>query len=153
MSTVKHLLGIIEFHDIGMNIGWEHFVSQYDAARFVSSDGRDTRHIQFVREFASVVSVLQVRDLIRSLGLRTLLTAQQDKTNNVIDLYKDISRAVEDLATCSYTEDAFTELLSRIQAAVRQAINFSLFSAENILPRLIDSTLKAMQISIIGLQS
>lgn len=153
MSTVKHLLGIIEFHDIGMNIGWEHFVSQYDAARFVSSDGRDTRHIQFVREFASVVSVLQVRDLIRSLGLRTLLTAQQDKTNNVIDLYKDISRAVEDLATCSYTEDAFTELLSRIQAAVRQAINFSLSSAENIFPRLIDSTLKAMQISIIGLQS
>jgi hypothetical protein len=153
MSTVKHLLGIIEFHDIGMNIGWEHFVSQYDAARFVSSDGRDTRHIQFVREFASVVSVLQVRDLSRSLGLRTLLTAQQDKTNNVIDLYKDISRAVEDLATCSYTEDAFTELLSRIQAAVRQAINFSLSSAENIFPRLIDSTLKAMQISIIGLQS
>jgi hypothetical protein len=153
MSTVKHLLGIIEFHDIGMNIGWEHFVSQYDAARFVSSDGRDTRHIQFVREFASVVSVLQVCDLSRSSGLRTLLTAQQDKTNNVIDLYKDISRAVEDLATCSYTEDAFTELLSRIQAAVRQAINFSLSSAENIFPRLIDSTLKAMQISIIGLQS
>lgn len=153
MSTVKLLLGIIEFHDIGMNIGWEHFVSQYDAARFVSSDGRDTRHIQFVREFASVVSVLQVCDLSRSSGLRTLLTAQQDKTNNVIDLYKDISRAVEDLATCSYTEDAFTELLSRIQAAVRQAINFSLSSAENIFPRLIDSTLKAMQISIIGLQS
>lgn len=46
-----------------MSIGWEHFVSQYDAARFVSSDGRDTRHIQFVREFASVVSVLQVRSL------------------------------------------------------------------------------------------
>ncbi|KAI0292242.1 cytoplasmic dynein heavy chain 1 [Multifurca ochricompacta] len=83
----------------GMNIGWEHFVSQYDA-RFVSSDGRDTRHIQFVREFASVVSVLQ------------------DKTNNVIDLYKDILRAVEDLATCSYTTEAFTELLSRIQAAI-----------------------------------
>ncbi|KAH9964086.1 dynein heavy chain, N-terminal region 1-domain-containing protein [Lactifluus volemus] len=84
----------------GMNIGWEHFVSQYDAARFVSSDGRDTRHIQFVREFASVVSVLQ------------------DKTNNVIDLYKDILRAVEDLATCSYTTESFTELLGRIQAAI-----------------------------------
>jgi hypothetical protein len=136
-----------------MNIGWEHFVSQYDAARFVSSDGRDTRHIQFVREFASVVSVLQVCDLLRSLGLRTLLTAKQDKTNNVIDLYKDISRAVEDLATCSYTEEAFTELLSRIQSAVRQTINFFLSSAESISPRLIDSTLRAMQISIIGLQS
>ncbi|KAI9450509.1 cytoplasmic dynein heavy chain 1 [Lactarius psammicola] len=84
----------------GMGIGWESFASQYYAARYVSSDGRDTRHIQFVREFASVVSVLQ------------------DKTNNVIDLYKDILRAVEDLATCSYTTEAFTELLSRIQAAI-----------------------------------
>ncbi|KAI0318175.1 cytoplasmic dynein heavy chain 1 [Amylostereum chailletii] len=85
----------------GMNIRWDHFVSQYDAARYVpSADGRDIRHIQFVREFASVVSVLQ------------------DKTNNVIDLYKDIMRAVEDLATCSYTSDAFTELLSRVQAAI-----------------------------------
>jgi hypothetical protein len=44
-----------------MSIGWESFASQYYAARYVSSDGRDTRHIQFVREFASVVSVLQVR--------------------------------------------------------------------------------------------
>jgi dynein heavy chain 1 len=113
------VLAFVEIREIGMNIGWEHFVSQYDAARFVSSDGRDTRHIQFVREFASVVSVLQVRHLFWSLGLRTLLTAQQDKTNNVIDLYKDILRAVEDLATCSYTEEAFTELLSRIQSAVR----------------------------------
>ncbi|KAI0055925.1 cytoplasmic dynein heavy chain 1 [Artomyces pyxidatus] len=85
----------------GMNIRWDHFVSQYDAARYVSSaDGRDNRHIQFVREFASVVSVLQ------------------DKTNNVIDLYKDILRAVEDLATCSYTSEAFTDLLSRVQAAI-----------------------------------
>ena len=114
-----HLSTCLHLRDIGMNIGWEHFVSQYDAARFVSSDGRDTRHIQFVREFASVVSVLQVCGLLWALGLKTLLTVQQDKTNNVIDLYKDILRAVEDLATCSYTEDAFTELLSRIQSAVR----------------------------------
>jgi dynein heavy chain 1 len=136
-----------------MNIGWEHFVSQYDAARFVSSDGRDTRHIQFVREFASVVSVLQVCDLSRFLGPRALLTAEQDKTNNVIDLYKDILRAVEDLATCSYTEEALTELLSRIQSAVRQAINSSLSPAETSSSRLIDSTSKAMQILIIGLQN
>jgi hypothetical protein len=124
------MLALVEFLDIGMSIGWEHFVSQYDAARFVSSDGRDTRHIQFVREFASVVSVLQVRDSFWSLGLRTLLTAQQDKTNNVIDLYKDILRAVEDLATCSYTEEAFTELLSRIQSAVRLGLNIFLSYAK-----------------------
>ncbi|KAI6146694.1 dynein heavy chain, N-terminal region 1-domain-containing protein [Pisolithus tinctorius] len=85
----------------GMNIRWDHFVNHYDTARFVSgADGRDNRHIQFVREFASVVSVLQ------------------DKTNNVIDLYRDILRAVEDLATCPYTSEAFLELLSRIQAAI-----------------------------------
>ncbi|KAG6819964.1 hypothetical protein H0H93_006940, partial [Arthromyces matolae] len=42
----------------------------------------------------------------------------QDKTNNVIDLYKDITRSVEDLATCSYTTEAFSELLSKVQAAI-----------------------------------
>ncbi|KIP08567.1 hypothetical protein PHLGIDRAFT_34940 [Phlebiopsis gigantea 11061_1 CR5-6] len=84
-----------------MNIRWDYFVNQYDTARYVaSSETRDNRHIQFVREFASVVSVLQ------------------DKTNNVIDLYKDILRAVEDLSTCSYSSESFTELLSRIQAAI-----------------------------------
>jgi len=46
---------------VGMNIRWDHFVNQYDTTRYVSSaDGRDNRHIQFVREFASVISVLQV---------------------------------------------------------------------------------------------
>ncbi|KAJ7202870.1 dynein heavy chain, N-terminal region 1-domain-containing protein [Mycena pura] len=86
----------------GMNIKWDYFVNQYDStARYVSSaDGRDNRHIQFVREFASVISVLQ------------------DKTNNVIDLYKDILRAVEDLATCSYTPESFSELLGKVQAAI-----------------------------------
>lgn len=86
-----------------MNIRWDYFINQYDTSRYVpTSDGRDNRHIQFVREFASVVSILQ------------------DKTNNVIDLYKDILRAVEDLATCSFTTEAFSELLNRIQAAVRR---------------------------------
>lgn len=84
-----------------MNIRWDYFVNQYDTARYVSSaDGRDNRHIQFVREFASVVSILQ------------------DKTNSVIDLYKDMLRAVEDLATCPYTSEAFSELLSKIQSSV-----------------------------------
>lgn len=46
----------------GMGIRWDYFVNQYDTARYVpSADGRDNRHVQFVREFASVVSVLQVR--------------------------------------------------------------------------------------------
>ncbi|KAI0665821.1 dynein heavy chain [Trametes maxima] len=81
----------------GMNIRWDHFVNQYNTARYVSSDSaaRDNRHIQFVREFASV-----------------------DKTNNVIDLYKDILRSVEELSTCPYTPEAFRDLLGKIQAAI-----------------------------------
>ena len=57
-----------------MNIRWDHFVNSYDSAsRYVpSADGRDTRHIQFVREFASVVSVLQVCDRFLCLSLTDL---------------------------------------------------------------------------------
>jgi dynein heavy chain 1 len=85
----------------GMNIRWDYFVNQYETARYVTSaDGRENRHIQFVREFASVVSILQ------------------DKTNNVIDLYRNILRAVEDLITCPYTSEAFSDLLGKIQAAI-----------------------------------
>ena len=66
----------------GMNIRWDHFVNQYDTARYVSSrDAQDNRHIQFVREFASVVSVLQVRDVRSSAVIRITLnyTSGQDK--------------------------------------------------------------------------
>jgi hypothetical protein len=52
-----------------MNIRWDYFVNQYDTGRYVSgADGRDNRHIQFVREFASVVSVLQVRHRVYFLS-------------------------------------------------------------------------------------
>ncbi|TFK48049.1 cytoplasmic dynein heavy chain 1 [Heliocybe sulcata] len=86
----------------GMNFRWDYFVNQYDNGRYASSaDSRgDNRHIQFVREVASIVSVMQ------------------DKTNSVIDLYKDISRAIDDLATCPYTTEALSELLTKIQAAI-----------------------------------
>ncbi|KAI0344163.1 cytoplasmic dynein heavy chain 1 [Trametopsis cervina] len=85
----------------GMNLRWDYFMNPYGDSRFpTSSDARDNRHVPFVREFASIVSVFQ------------------DKTNNVIDLYKDILRAVEEISTCSYTSEAFSELLGRIQAAI-----------------------------------
>ena len=38
-----------------------------------------------------------------------------------MDLYKDLLPAVEDLSTCWYTSEAFSELLGKIQAAVRTA--------------------------------
>lgn len=36
----------------------------------------------------------------------------------MIDLYKDILRNVEDLATCSYSTESFSDLLGKIQASV-----------------------------------
>ncbi|KAF8232874.1 hypothetical protein L208DRAFT_1559573 [Tricholoma matsutake] len=45
-------------------------------------------------------------------------TSRYDKTNSVIDLYKNILHAIEDLATCSYMTKAFLELLGKVQAAV-----------------------------------
>ncbi|KIJ94068.1 hypothetical protein K443DRAFT_684056, partial [Laccaria amethystina LaAM-08-1] len=64
----------------GMNIRWDHFVNQYDMSRYVSSaDGKDNRHIQFMREFASVISVLQIDRL--NLGYANLecRTRQADR--------------------------------------------------------------------------
>ena len=59
----------------------------------------------------------------RSPRVSLMLTLpNQDKTNNVIDLYKDILRAVEDLTTCSYTSEAFSELLDKIQGAVSNSM-------------------------------
>ncbi|KZS90334.1 cytoplasmic dynein heavy chain 1 [Sistotremastrum niveocremeum HHB9708] len=84
----------------GMNLKWDYFVNHYDTARYTSADARDNRHIQYVREFASVVSVLQ------------------DKTNNLIDLYKEISRMVDDLVTCSYSAEVFSDLIGKVQALI-----------------------------------
>jgi hypothetical protein len=46
-----------------MNIRWDYFVNQYDTRYVATADGRENRHIQFVRECASVISVLQVDNL------------------------------------------------------------------------------------------
>ncbi|CAE6452047.1 unnamed protein product [Rhizoctonia solani] len=88
----------------GMALRWDFFVNAYDSHRFHSTglDGRENKHIVYVREFASAVSMLQ------------------DKTNSLIDVYKDISRHVDDLATCPFTTEALSELIAKIQAAIDQ---------------------------------
>lgn len=91
-----------------MPLRWEQFVSLYD---------RDTRHISFIREFASVVSVLQ------------------DKTNSLIKTYQDISRLVEELGTCVYTTDAFSTVLDNVQKIV-SPVQLSLAPLYQTLTRL-----------------
>ncbi|KAG8716582.1 hypothetical protein FRC09_015536 [Ceratobasidium sp. 395] len=89
----------------GMALRWDYFVNAYDTHRYHTAaglDGRENRHIAYVREFASAVSILQ------------------DKTNSLIDVYKEITRVVDELATCPFTTEAFSELIGKVQAAIDQ---------------------------------
>ncbi|KAG9092948.1 hypothetical protein FRC06_011732 [Ceratobasidium sp. 370] len=86
----------------GMALRWDYFVNAYDTHRYHTAaglDGRENRHIAYVREFASSVSILQ------------------DKTNSLIDVYKEITRVVDELTTCPFTTEAFSELIGKVQAA------------------------------------
>jgi dynein heavy chain 1 len=87
----------------GMTLRWDYLVNAYDTHHFLPSaglDGRENRHIAYVREFASVVSIFQ------------------DKTNSLIDSYKELNRFVEELSTCPYTSEAFSDLIGKIQATI-----------------------------------
>lgn len=49
---------------------WDHLVNAYEGHRFLPgsvTEGKENRHFLFVREFASVISLLQVRILSDSL--------------------------------------------------------------------------------------
>jgi dynein heavy chain 1 len=87
----------------GMNMAWDHLANAYDGQRFLpgsSNEGRESRHFVFVREFASVTSLLQ------------------DKAVAVIDQCNEITRVVESLGTCDFKTKTFAELLSQIQKIV-----------------------------------
>lgn len=82
---------------------WDHLVNAYEGHRFLPgsvTDSRESRHFLFVREFASVVSLLQ------------------DKANALIEIYTDINRILEELAVCKYTPDTFSSLLGQIQKII-----------------------------------
>lgn len=42
----------------------------------------------------------------------------QDKSNSLVNSYKEISQVIEDLSTCAYTYEAFAELIGKLQATV-----------------------------------
>ncbi|WVR09001.1 hypothetical protein IAU60_006061 [Kwoniella sp. DSM 27419] len=87
----------------GIKMQWDHLVNAYEGQRYLpgsSSDGRDNRHFLFVREFASVISLLQ------------------DKTNALLESSTEISRMVEELAHCDFTTEAFSNHLAQIQKTI-----------------------------------
>ncbi len=88
----------------GMNMQWDHLVNAYEGHRYLpgaNSDGRESRHFAFVREFASVVSLLQ------------------DKATALIEISDNINKVVADLVKCDFTEESFAKLLEQIQKTVR----------------------------------
>ncbi|KAL1922601.1 uncharacterized protein VTP21DRAFT_10140 [Calcarisporiella thermophila] len=89
----------------GINLRWDYFVNTYEPHRplaYVSSalDTRENRHVAFVREFASVVSIFQ------------------DKVDGAISVNEEIHRALEDLKMCPYQADKFDSNLSKIQKLI-----------------------------------
>ncbi|WWC63949.1 uncharacterized protein I303_106555 [Kwoniella dejecticola CBS 10117] len=87
----------------GIKMQWDHLVNAYEGQRFAPGgavDARENRHFLFVREFASVISLLQ------------------DKTNALIDISNDITRIVDELCTCDFTAEVFSSLLTQVQKII-----------------------------------
>lgn len=92
---------------------WDSFVHSFDphhrSGAYLANgatDGsahhpvRESRHVQFVREFALATSTLQ------------------SKTDTLILIYDDVLYCLNELKSCQYNPTAFTETVSRIQAHV-----------------------------------
>ncbi|KAI8328287.1 dynein heavy chain [Blakeslea trispora] len=91
----------------GINLRWDYFVNTYDAHHrplsFMTGtplDARENRHVMFVREFANVVSVFQ------------------DKVDDLIGYYDDITKGIEEMKTCSYQSERFEDYLGRVQKLI-----------------------------------
>lgn len=87
----------------GMNMQWDHLINAYEGHRLLPgtvTEGRENRHFLFVRELASVISLLQ------------------DKAAASIEITGDITRVVDELATCDFEAPIFTGLLTQIQKKI-----------------------------------
>ena len=91
----------------GLPLRWETFVSSFDIQiktlqRLVAGGSGETKHVQFVRDFASAVSTLQ------------------DKTALLGSVDEKIQTSLTELQKCVYASDAFKLHLDVIQNSVDQ---------------------------------
>jgi dynein heavy chain 1 len=99
----------------GVPLKWESFVHSYDlhlrqlqylpnggVDPSTSLVGRESRHVQFVRDFAAAVSILQ------------------GKTGTLAVIHETIQKSMAELRTCPYDADAFQHTIDSIQTAVDQ---------------------------------
>lgn len=99
----------------GIPLKWESFVHSYDlhlrqlqylpngnVDPSTSLAGRESRHVQFVRDFAAAVSILQ------------------NKAGSLASIHETTQKAMAELRNCPYDIDAFQHKLEIIQTAVDQ---------------------------------
>jgi dynein heavy chain 1 len=102
----------------GMSLRWEFFVNAFDTRQQMAAllppgqigapgaindfTAREGRHGAFVRELASTVSMFQ------------------DRTDALLDLYSDVSKILDSLATCASSQQAFEALLLKMQKIIDQ---------------------------------
>lgn len=120
MSEVSVLLSgyqndVLNLITKGVPLKWESFVHSYDihlrqlqylpnggVDPSTSLAGRESRHVQFVRDFAAAVSILQ------------------GKTDTLAGIHEIIQKAMSELRACPYDSESFQTRISSIQAAVDQ---------------------------------
>ena len=99
----------------GISLKWESFVHAYELQvkhapllaggsnlRSTSGGKAESKHVQFVRDFAATASILQ------------------NKTSTLQEIYDTIHKAMKDLQVCPYDRSAFETCLAAIQKAVDQ---------------------------------
>lgn len=96
----------------GLPLKWESFVHSYDLhlrqlqyhpngdSSTASLSGRESRHVQFVREFGASVSTLQ------------------SKTATLNGIHETIKKAMKELQSCPYDAETFRSRLTLIQKSV-----------------------------------
>ena len=94
----------------GIPLKWESFVHAYDlhirqSLTNTSAPGTvrsESKHVQFVREFAAATSLLQT------------------KVSTLVSIYATVEKALKDLETCPYKAETFRHNLETIQRSVDQ---------------------------------
>ncbi|KAG0049018.1 hypothetical protein BGZ83_006135 [Gryganskiella cystojenkinii] len=89
----------------GSNLRWEHFANTYGSVSSYMNPNNlaatsENRHIAFVREFASVVSIFQ------------------DKVDSLISIYDDVMKLIDELPVCPFLHSTFSGIILKIQKLI-----------------------------------
>lgn len=89
----------------GIQLRWDYFVNTFDTLDTTSSMDKNNsssinRHVVFVRDFASTVSIFQ------------------DKVNGVLGIYEEINAYLSELRTCAFSKEKFDPIINSIQKSV-----------------------------------